>query len=484
MKLFVTLLFIGIQLSLFGQYRVYKDLTNLFSQSVIETRDGGLLLVASEDCYTPGEVTIEGCMYALHLVRTTSLGDTIWTNRISFSGSVIRIFENEDDSFTFFCNVPDNFECDNVGIGLFGWSAVRILNITSTGQLQSTAQFPPTCEMVLKDVVQLSDSLFGVLAIFSKPLQWPPVENEGRLMILNRNGTIFNEINSPGDTWSRGRFLITDPDTLEMLYIDTFDFVHLVDYDLQLNEISHITNVDLDLPCLEKTSNPISRFRVKNGDIILTCREKIGSDYYFNVLRLEANLQLITTAVNNFNAITNMVELPNGNFIVASSGINDPVSHLNTTLVYLDAEGAYFYSQTIEYPEIERPTQIRLMDNDSIILAGNMNCCNMDPSIGPGKSFLLFGDFLSTSTKDDLSMQTPLIFPNPANQQLFILANKFAGITPNQLLLFDALGRLVVHHQLLDISQPINISMIDEGLYFYVLAKNNDHLASGKVVIY
>ena len=246
--------------------------------------------------------------------------------------------------------------------------------------------------MVLKDVTPLNDSLFAALAIYSKPLYWPE-QSEGRLMILNKHGAISQEIIMPGEDWARGRFLAAGSDTVEMLYIDTSNIFHLVQYDMQLNELQHTVNADVNLSCFEKSSNRIRSLESSNNDILITCHEKVASSYYFHVLRFNHALELQTTINNNFNAITNMVELSNGNFLTCASGADDPVTQLNTTLAYLNATGALFSTKTIEYPEVERPTQILINTKDSIIIAGSINCCNMHDTIGPGKIFLAFRRF-------------------------------------------------------------------------------------------
>ena len=106
----------------------------------------------------------------------------------------------------------------------------------------------------------------------------------------------------------------------------------------------------------------------------------------------------------------------------------------------------------------------------------------MHDSIGPGKSFLLFGESLVTSVKDQISTSSFSVYPNPTDQDLFIQINNQESEFPNQLVLFDLLGRLVLRQQLTTISESVNISRIDGGLYFYILLKDNNQLASGKFV--
>ena len=481
MKPLLLLCLLSLQFSLTGQYRTYTDLTNLFSQQLIETRDEGLLLIASEDCYTPGSITIEGCMYALHLVRTNSQGDTIWTRRIGFSGTIVHIQENTDGSFTLFGRVHDNYQCDEILVGLFGFAAIRILNLSSTGELQSTVQFPETCALELMDVIPLNDTLFAAIAMYSNLNYWT-TPYEGRLMIMNKNGQIKEEIIMPGEDWAKAWLLPYATDAFEFLYLDTSHTFHLVQYNTQLVELNHIENADAYMPFFEESYYRTDAIKTANNDICVSCREYNGSDHFFHVLRFTPQLELESVNSNSFNAITDMVELPNGEFLICARGIDDPVSHRNTTLVYLSEAGAFYNSTIIDYPEFEKPTQILRTTQDSIVITGNINCCNMHDTIGPGKSFLLFGDFLSTSTEVLFAQQSFTLFPNPAGQQLYIQSNENTIQAPDQILLFDPLGRLVFKNPTININEPVNISFVDKGIYIYMLLNDNIPLASGKLV--
>ena len=482
MKALITLLFLSLHGLLYGQYKIYTDLTNLFGQQVIETHDGGLLLVAGEDCYTPGSITIEGCMYALHLVRTDNDGDTLWTRRIGFSGNLLHIQENADGSFTLFTVVFDNYECDEIGVGLFGFATIRILNLSSDGVLQSTAQFPSTCELILKDVIPVNDSLFAALGMYSKPIYWDSQE-EGRLMIMNKHGDIKSELILPGLDWNRGWLLPAESDTFEMLYIDTTNVIHLVRFDAQLNELLHLENADDYQPCFSSFYR-MEVLKFDPQEIWITCREKSGNDRFYHVARFDAQLQLQSSHTNTFNAITNTVKLPDGKFLVGASGTNDPVTSLNTTLAYLDAEGAFQSSIVVEAPDMERPTQILLMSTDSIVVAGNINCCNMHDTIGPGKSFLLFEQNILTSTHDFFYESNFTLFPNPATGDIFLKSIDSGAITPNAITICDPLGRPVMEQRIDQDISTIRASTLVSGIYFYVLTLDQIPMASGTFVKY
>ena len=482
MKVFITLLFLSLHGFLFGQYKIFSDLTNLFDQQIIETHDGGLLLVAGEDCYTPGSITIEGCMYALHLVRTDNDGDTLWTRRIGFSGTLIHIHENSDGSFSLFTIVRDNYECEDIGVGLFGFAAIRIINLLSDGALQSTAQFPSTCELILKDVIPVNDSLFAALGIYSKPFYWDSQE-EGRLMIMNKHGDIKSELILPGLDWNRGWLLPAEADTFEMLYIDTTNVIHLVRYDSQLNELLHLENADDYQPCFS-SFNRMEVLKFDPQEIWITCREKSGNDRFYHVARFDDQLHLQSSHTNTFNAITNTVELPDGKLLVGASGINDPVTSLNTTLVYLDEQGAFQSSIVMEAPDLERPTQILLMSTDSIVVAGNINCCNMHDTIGPGKSFLLFESSITTSVQDVPQASNFALFPNPSAGDLHIQSADPDALSPDAITFYDPVGKLVLKKTIHQITSPIKTSALESGVYIYVLTHDQIPLGSGRFLKY
>ena len=106
---------------LFSQYNFYTDDGNLYAQRVIETADEGYFIAAAEYCYTPGTTVIEGCTYAIHLVKTDIEGDTMWTNTISYYtqyGPGINVFENNDGSFTVIAITNQTYICDGIGVNV------------------------------------------------------------------------------------------------------------------------------------------------------------------------------------------------------------------------------------------------------------------------------------------------------------------------------------------------------------------------------
>lgn len=480
MRIYLFFLLLGLTTSLPGQFQIYADEGNLYEQQVLKTQDGGYLLLSEEDCYTPGSITIEGCHYAIFLVKTDSQGDTLWTRRLSFPGYNIRVFENTDGSFTLFSIEREIFKCEEYYAGLFGFPAIGITTISADGYQVGQVKFPDECELNLIDVTRINDSLFAVLAVYAK---WPFIDDqaEGRLFLIDTSGVIFREIQLPGNDWERGHLYFQSPGTLQLLFVDTQNYIQLNDFDLNLNLTHQASNTSIQSPCFGPGYAQLDWLKFNNGDYCISCYKRVSSQDYFHFIRLNPDLQLLSNVVHPLSRFTNLVETTNGNLLLASA-MTDPNTQLNIVVNQLDPVGNLMTSEMISYPGNEQPTHIFQIEDDSILIAGNINCCNMPDSIGPGKAFLLFGEFLTTSIKDQISNPSLSVYPNPAGQDLFIQINNQESELPNQLVLFDLLGRFVMRHQLTNVSESVNISGIEGGLYFYMLLKDNNQLASGKFV--
>ncbi len=122
------------------------------------------------------------------------------------------------------------------------------------------------------------------------------------------------------------------------------------------------------------------------------------------------------------------------------------------------------------------------MSTDSIVVAGNINCCNMHDTIGPGKSFLLFERFMTTSTTDLSGKSYFSVFPNPSTEEIFVKPSESGDSLPDAMFIYDPLGRLVKSQAIDEKTPSISISSLNSGVYFYVLTLENVPLAVGKFV--
>ncbi|MEP6796281.1 MAG: hypothetical protein ABJB16_18275, partial [Saprospiraceae bacterium] len=381
-----------------SQYHIYTDLTNLFGQQIIETQDGGLLLAGGEDCYTPGSITIEGCMFALHLVKIDASGDTLWTNRISYAGSFDHIFENTDGSFSLIGTVSDSWQCENIGIGLFGWPLIQIMNISSHGQKLNEIHLTDECEFYIADVARMNDSLFAVFGIYTKSIQWP-IETEGRLFLLKNTGEIQKELIFPGDNLNKVKLLSNAGNEFKLLYVDTLRHIHMDQYDNQLNLIHQDSTIELQDSLFLSYYSISDVGQFENGDFGISFYQRENNLLKYRFFRFDHVLNQISHQLYYFTNPTNFIEDHHQNIIVCSS-YDDPMTNLDLQVHYLDAYGSTLYTYNVPYPEDERPTKILRISSDQLVITGNINCCNYNDTIGPGKSFIRFESQSMTSVPE------------------------------------------------------------------------------------
>lgn len=110
--------------------------------------------------------------------------------------------------------------------------------------------------------------------------------------------------------------------------------------------------------------------------------------------------------------------------------------------------------------------------------------CYYTPSIG---IVHISGDHCeasATNEKNNSKSVDALVYPNPASSQFSIAPNQPFS-KDNQLILFDATGKLVNRYQL-SIGQQVQtfpLENMPNGLYFWILKDEQDLIGSGKLVI-
>src|SRR5688500_9431913 len=137
----LSFLLIALYTFSWAQYREYPlPEEEQHSQKIIQTQDGGFLIVASNSCYTPGSIVIEGCPTGTYFIKLNEAGDTLWTNKVSLNAFHDPIIsENADGSFTLISGYPGNYKCGQIGVGGWGLSQIVTININATGELFSNA---------------------------------------------------------------------------------------------------------------------------------------------------------------------------------------------------------------------------------------------------------------------------------------------------------------------------------------------------------
>lgn len=467
---------------LFGQYNLYSDVTNLRGQGLISTSDGGFLLSAIEDCYTPGSLTIEGCIYAIHLVKTDAIGDTIWTNRISYYTQVgpgLSLFQNSDNTYTIVAATNQSFSCNGVLIGLFGFRQIQLFNLDSSGNLINQTTFPDECQLTLKDVVRINDNQFAVLSYYDTPVSSNNIP-EGRLFLMDNQGSIQNQINFYNEKFNSGQLIKTASGELALTYISDDNFLQLKRYDYQLNFLNEMTGDNVSDNCIAAYNARVNAEELANGEIGILCddfNQEFGN-VQFSRINASANL----TSGNNLTLEnpTNFMEDENGNIIIGSTHITADTT-FDSQITWLSATGDSLYAEIINGSEDERPEY--LLENANVIaLAGSVNCCNYEESIGPANSFLYLQDQTNAINGQISFEEHVVISPNPAKNEIMItLENEIKG-EQYEMNIFNAYGNNVLTTKIKDRHKRCSITHLSNGIYFYHILSDNKSIQVGKIV--
>lgn len=478
LKLFFLLLLSN---QVIAQYHIYSDEANLVNQKIIETSDNGFLIIATEYCYTPGAIVIEGCTYAIHLVKTNASGDTLWTNTINYYkqfGEGPKAFENNDGSFTIIAGTNQSYTCDGIGVGpISPFRQVEIFNISSTGELISDIIFPDNCELVLKSVIRIEDNLYAVLAYYERP----PFMNdipEGRLFIMDNNANISNQITFYDETFKRGSVLKNPSNEILLFFMNDNEELQLNTYNSQLNLLSEKINSDSDYSCFSSTSYASTNL-FSNNDIGVLCYEFHNDYENSHFFRFDSEFVLNSENSFTLNRPTNFIERNNGNIIIASTNMDaDTIS--NAQINYFDADGDSLYSVIVYNAEDEYPRQIIQTSSENFALVGSVNCCNEDTLIGPSKSFLLLENQLTSNYSPNEEGKIS-IYPNPVVSSFSILIDDYNESKEYTINIYSALGQLIKQKALQN-ATTITVKDLHSGIYFYTLIEDESIIKSGKII--
>lgn len=465
-----------------AQYHIYSDEANLANQKITETSDNGFLIAATEYCYTPGTTVIEGCTYAIHLVKTNASGDTLWTNNLNYYTQVgpgPKVFENNDGSFTIITATNQSYQCNNIFVALSGFSQIEIFNISSTGELISDIRFPDNCELRLKSVIRIEDNLYAVLGYYQEPIFVNHIP-EGRLFIMDNNANIINQITFYGETFKRGSLLKSSSGEILVFFLNDNEELQLNTYNSELNLLSEKINSDSDYSCFSSISYTRTNL-FSNNNIGVLCYE-IHNDYE-NSHFFRFDSEFVLNAENTFtlNRPTNFIERNNGNIIIASTN-TDADNTSNTQINYLGADGDSLYSVIIYGSEDEQPRQIIQTSSENFAITGSVNCCNEDTIVGPSKSFLLLENQITSNYSPINEDRKISIYPNPTGSYFSILIDDYNQNKAYAINIYSSLGQLIKQKTLQNSTTNISVKDLPTGIYFYTIAEDESIIKSGKVI--
>lgn len=458
---------------------------NHFSQKVLRTVDGGYLIAATQDCYTPGQTVIEGCINAILLQRLNVSEEVLWENEFSYIGGnsgATSLFEHEDGTFTMILGEKGNNTCNGLLLGFGIFARILIKNLDAQGNVIASTYIPESCERNFRDAIQLDDDRFAVLSHY-REIGADPLY-EGRLSIINRSGEILNEVVFPEINVSEGQLKLGDDGTVYAIYRDYPGKIELRSFDSTLSLIDSFSTNALETVYQMSGSKKTRIERTSNGEwIFLIHFLHVGLDntYFF---RLNSNLEVAAEAVYSLKSPTNIIQSPNepNKYFFAATYIN-PDESKDTQIFEVDQDGNLNAGWILEAEGDEKPEFLMPHEAESFVLTGSVNCCNEPESVGPGYTFFLAG--YSAVSPDDPSLwesriQVTITAASEAVQlEIFepALLNQSLNIT-----IYDEAGQVIHVQDLLEVETFISLIDWAEGLYSYTIELNGELFKSGILV--
>ncbi|GEM_PF-2930252 len=470
--------------ALIAQYQIYTDQANLSAQRVIQTREGGFLMAAMEFCYTPEVVAVEGCTYAMYVIKTNAQGDTSWTNRLTYFtqfGPKISLYENDDDGFTLMAMTNQSFVCEGRYVGVSGFKQIQIFNLSPKGNLINEVRIPDNCQLTLQDVIKVGNNQWAVMAYYERPL-FSDDEPEGRLFIMDHQGETLTQLTFPNETFKGGKLIEGDSAEFMMMYVDEDGVLHLQGYDSQLNLLNESWNTEVPNSCLTQALIKTDAKLLSNGDIGFLCHELSAAEDNLQFFRFDDNFNLLSSPTHNLISPTNFIENSEGSLMIASTDGNELMG-FNIQLNYFDLMGNFLSASVITQSENEMPEQLIRTSSGGFAMAGSVNCCNYGTSIGPSNSFLWIKNPEITTDFTAEEKISVAVFPNPADSYMMIqiedrnlLANEY------EVCLYSPTGILLSHQALSSELSPLSLRDLAPSMYMYTISRKSVLIKRGKLI--
>ncbi len=474
MKAISLLLSLAISSScLYGQLSLYSDDGNLIDPRATSTSSNGYIIASLEDCYTPGSTTIEGCTYAVNVIKTDSQGDTIWTTKSSYFYTQVdpnlQVFENTDGSVTVFVRVPDNTFC-NGQWGTFptsNWYRIEVMNFNSDGSIQSRFHFEDECSLWYSSIKKLDDDNYLILARHSQYTGSSNYYYESRLFKMDKNGEIIHFYSRPYDSvLGRGEVFFDALGEILVFSINQADELILDRFDEELNHLStQVSEVGVDV--CEGLSGSAQKFQYtqyENGDIVVGCRNHLdftAPSSLYTFTRLTSDLELIQQRTYELGRSTNFIEMTSGESLICSYYRLDGVFR-ELRITRFDQNLDSVASNSIFMEEDTRATALLKTVDERLAIVGFYGCCNGLES--PAQAFLMLQDDLTPVVDTDEEEFFFRLLPNPTSGVVKVETQSIDRFFQYQI--FNLNGELVKSGNISTHNEDIDISNFVAGVYF------------------
>ncbi|NUO00138.1 MAG: T9SS type A sorting domain-containing protein [Saprospiraceae bacterium] len=479
--LVILLLFIGT--SSYGQIIYSQDDLNISGPEIIKISDGGYLLNTYYSSYTPNSSPIEG-VNNYKLMKLDSEGNIIWSILNAYF-SPLGMFENSDGSFVAINRkfTGDFFVCNWIG---YQWGEkIFFTKIDDEGNLLNQFELNPGCENSLRSVLKVSADKYAVVAVYHQvPPGWAGTPPEGHLFFMDDDGNITADHVYPNISFNYADLFLADQNKINLVYINSNENLVLNVYNLSFNLISstEYPNTGNLFPSSSHIEKIDAYKQLTSNNISLAVFYRIGTNIYLKLLTFDTAFNVIGNYDYPWSRYTSdrLDYEINGNFAIANT-VQDNNGN-NMIQVNLFAPNGLLLDSTILdiASNAERVSSLTFDHENEILIGGSFNCCNLNASVGPAKSFLSFGhNFITTSEEQEFPEKIQ-IFPNPTigNLQIESSNSKIVRID-----IYDKLGRIAFSSVDQNGMQSIDISELSAGMYFVVLKDGDGNNSVKKVVL-
>lgn len=459
-----------------GQIFLYPDEGNLTSPIANYSNSGGYVIASLESCYTPGSTTIEGCIYAVNIIKTNDLGDTIWTNKSSYFYTVLdpdlRVFENTDGSVTAFTRVSDNSTCNGQWSNTFpptSWSKIEVMNFNSDGSILNRYSFEDDCSLRYSSIKKLEDDNYVILARYSENGTSSDYY-ESRLFIMNKNGEVLLSYSRPYDSvFGRGEILLNDQNEINVLNINQDDELILEKFDEDLNYLStHLGETPIDV--CEGLPNSAQKFhyeQYQNGDIVIGCREYVeygDLTVTHTFTRISSDLDLIQQQSYELGRSTNFIEMGSDETVICSNfRVNNTFREIRITKFDQSLDSIASTSVIMD-DRIEARSLLRTSD-ERLAIVGQYDCCNNLES--PSQVFLLLENDLTDVKEVSQNKAVLKLFPNPTSGMMNVNVTDKESITNYSII--NLVGETIMAGQFSANNEYIDITRFENGMYILIV---------------
>ncbi|RLD20099.1 MAG: hypothetical protein DRI69_06925 [Bacteroidetes bacterium] len=447
---------------------------NLRSSIIQQKDDGNFVVTAQKDCYTPGSITIEGCPIARHIFEIDYFGNKIWSSDLDLWHNSVpeKMIENINENWVVVTSQPINWNCGQIGVGLYGLSRLSRYKLSPFGEILDTIVLNNECGYGLIDLIRLDNNDIQIMAIPDSldiffNTHFIELDEELNVKvdkILPSSEVIYYSLIRTENQNTFATQTNQLQDSLNLLLIDSGGEITQT---LPITDSDKIRSVQMN--------------NLQNSDLLLGVLRKSFSnqDQVFELIRVTQEGEIRWSKI--FPDVLSAIILENSDGIIhfITSEYNNVSSSIDVFLTFLDPNGETLTTKYYEVSEKDEVPIDAIFDKEgNLVILGNSNCCNMDTTIGPGRTFVFIDTVGLIVGNVQSIMDRPFsIYPNPANNTIYFESN--GAHKKLEYYIYDILGRIVSKGAIM-FNRQIDISDLKLGTYILRMQSSEGDIFSEK----